>query len=617
MTCRARTACERGFRLAARPFALLLLSTLAACSDSGKPAATTPAPATSPIVVQVNQVALESRGPKIAIVEYGGTETQGKFDILRADTVVQSGTLTALPAFTEWGEGKRYFQADFSSLTAPGDYRVRVTFADGGASSPSFDVAEHALFDITADKLVSYFRENRWLAAGDKHIRVYDTQRYVNVWGGWKDAGGDTGKYLSHLSFANFFNPQQAAMAAWSLAKSYQLAPEKFKAAKLEARITEEAFWGADYLHRLLDPAGYFYQTVFDRWGEPGAERVVTGYSGLEGTYNTNYPAAFREGGGVAIAALARASLLAQQTGKHGEFTAAQYLADAEKGFAHLQAHNREYCDDGVENIIDDYTALLAATELYQATKKPAYLEAARQRAANLNRRMTKEGWFVSDAKDRPYYHGAEAGFPIVSLAYFLDIETDAANVAATQATIRQALRYQLELDRKVANPYNYARQTFRIFKDGKLGAERQDGFFMPHANETNYWWQGESARLASLATAAIVGGRIVSPDPKGAFGVTADLATFAQNQMDWTLGRNPYGMCLLYGFGQRNPPHADSAGDMVVGGISNGITGATKSDEGRGIVWAEGPDEQNWRWIEQWIPHTTWFLLAATTMDR
>lgn len=597
-----------------------MLCALVACSESGKTgtvSAPTSTPAEPTLVVQVNQVALELSGPKIAVVEYSGAETQGKFDILRADTVVQSGQLQALPAFSEWGEGKHYFQADFSSLSAAGNYRVRVTFGSRSESSAPFDVAEHALFDVTGDKLVSYFRENRWLAQGDKHIRVYDTQRYVNVWGGWKDAGGDTGKYLSHLSFANFFNPQQAAMASWSLAKSYQLAPEIFAKAKLDARITEEAFWGADYLHRLLDPEGYFYQTVFDRWGEPGAERVVTGYSGLEGTYNTNYPAAFREGGGVAIAALARASMLAKQTGKHGEFTAAQYLADAEKGFAHLQAHNAKYCDDGVENIIDDYTALLAATELYNATKKPDYLDAARKRADNLNKRMTPEGWFVSDAKDRPYYHGAEAGFPVVSLAYYLDVETDPARITAAKATIRKSLDYQLALDDKVVNPYNYARQTFRIYKDGKLAAERQEGFFMPHSNETNYWWQGESARLASLTTAAILGGRLVSADPKGTFGVTADLATFAQNQLDWTLGRNPFGMCLLYGFGVRNPPHADSAGDMVAGGISNGITGAVDSDAGRGIVWAAGPDENNWRWIEQWIPHTAWFLLAATTMSQ
>jgi len=568
------------------------------------------------LVVQLNQVALEAEGPKSAIVEAaGGDSTSGRFNVLRGDEIVQSGDLVALPRFSEWGEGRRYFKADFSSLTAPGRYRIEAVVGSDKAQSAAVDVVRQALFKTAADSLVAYFHASRWTNEADKHIRIYDTDRYVNVFGGWQDAGGDTGKYLSHLSFANYFNPQQSAMVTWVLAKSYDTVPGLYRKAGLDVRIIDEAFWGADFLHRALDPGGYFYETVFDRWGEPGAERVVTGYEGLDGRYSTNYNAAFREGGGVAIAALARASMLAGSTGRHGEFTGPQYLADAEKAFDHLQANNTKYCDNGVENIIDDYTALLAAAELYRATRKDSYLQAARVRAENLNKRMTPDGWFVSDDKDRPYYHGAEAGFPVVSLVYYLDIEQDPARIARARKTIGAAQDYQLALNGKVANPYDYARQSFRTYKDGKLSPDFQEGFFMPHANETGYWWQGESARLASLAAAAILGGRLVAPDPKNAFGVRSDLATFAQHQVDWTLGRNPFGMCMLYGFGARNPPSAESAGVMVKGGISNGITGATLSDQGRGIVWAEGPDENNWRWLEQWLPHSTWFLLAVTAM--
>jgi hypothetical protein len=345
------------------------------------------------VVVQLNQVALEAEGPKSAVVEVsGGDATSGRFTVLRGDEAVQSGDLVALPAFSEWGDARRYFKADFSSLSTPGRYRIEaIVGSDKGQSAP-VDIVSRALFTTTADSLVAYFHASRWTNDADKHIRIYDTDRYVNVFGGWQDAGGDTGKYLSHLSFANFFNPQQSAMVTWVLAKSYDTVPELYRKAGLDARIIDEAFWGADFLHRALDPAGYFYETVFDRWGEPGAERVVTGYEGLDGRYSTNYNAAFREGGGVAIAALARASMLASSTGRHGEFTGVQYLADAEKAFDHLQVNNRKYCDNGVENIIDDYTALLAATELYRATKKDSYLQAARVRAENLNKRMTPEG---------------------------------------------------------------------------------------------------------------------------------------------------------------------------------------------------------------------------------
>jgi hypothetical protein len=578
--------------------------------------------AESAVLVHVNQVALERIGPKAAIVEYTGAESSGRFVVLDGNAAVLDGRaavltapLTALPEFTEWGNGRRYFKADFSSLESSGTYRIEATIGNETARSPAFAVRDNAVFTTTAAAMLDYFRANRYTNEADERIRIFDTQRYVNVWGGWKDAGGDDGKYLSHLSYANFFNPQQTALVVWALADSYGSAQTLYREAGLETRVVEEALWGADYLHRLLDPEGYFYMTVFDRWGEPGAERMVTGYVGIDGVYTAGYRAAFREGGGVAIAALARASRLSRETGMRGEFAAEQYLEDAERAFAHLEKNNRAYCDDGVENIIDDYTALLAAIELHRATTKRAYLDAARLRADHLRQRLTAEGWLRSDQDSRPYYHAVEAGFPVLSLVHYIGIEPDQQLVQQARDTIRVTLDHQLALDDEVANPFNYARQHFRLYRNGKRDERLQAGFFIPHANETGYWWQGESARLASLATAAILGGRALANSASGPFGVNARLAEFAQNQLDWTLGRNPFDMCLLYGFGAKHPPSAVSAGTMVNGGISNGITGAVGSDEGRGIIFAPGPDDENWRWLEQWLPHSTWFLLAATAM--
>ena len=110
----------------------------------------------------------------------------------------------------------------------------------------------------------------------------------------------------------------------------------------------------------------------------------------------------------------------------------------------------------------------------------------------------------------------------------------------------------------------------------------------MPHDNESHDWWQGKNARLASLTAAAIWGGKITHSDPSGAFGINNGLANFAQSQIDWLMGKNPYQVSMLYGFDVNNPPHAKSAGTMLNGGI----TGATLSPEGRRITWAEGPDE-------------------------
>ncbi|MGH8263284.1 MAG: glycoside hydrolase family 9 protein, partial [Steroidobacteraceae bacterium] len=569
------------------------------------------------LTLHVNQVVLERAGPKSAIVEYTGESKDGRFTVYENNAEVLTGGLVEQPKFEAWGTGRRYFNADFSALARSGRYRLEANFGDLEAVSPDFVVADRALFTVAAESLVNYFRLSRHVKAADHHIRVWGSKEYVDVWGGWKDAGGDNGKYLTHLSYANFFNPQQTGFAAWALARAYEFAPQEFRRQGIERPVIEEALWGADFLHRLLSRDGYFYMTVFDRWAEPGAERVLTAYSGIHGEYSTSYQAAFREGAGSAIAALARAARLSRESGIGGVFTADQYLADAERAFDHLQENNLRYVDDGKENIIDDYTALLAATELYKSTSKPAYLDAARKRAESLTGRLTPDGWWRSDDGARPFYHGADAGFPVLSLSEYLAIEKDAARKQKVTSVIERALDAQIELDAGVANPFDYARQSFQLYRDGKRDSTTQTGFFMPHANETGYWWQGETARLASLATAAVIGGRAVHEQSGAAFGVDAKLAAFAQHQIDWTLGRNPFDICMLYGFGARNPPHSWSAGDHVRGGLSNGITGADGNDDGSGIQFGASDDSENWRWYEQWIPHAAWFLLATASQAQ
>ena len=81
----------------------------------------------------------------------------------------------------------------------------------------------------------------------------------------------------------------------------------------------------------------------------------------------------------------------------------------------------------------------------------------------------------------------------------------------------------------------------------------------------------------------------------------------------------------MMNGIGQKNPKEYDGTSEhdaTLKGGIANGITG--KNKDGSGIAWDDDgvayvgfdPDEfwHNWRWIEQWLPHTTWFLNALAT---
>jgi hypothetical protein len=410
-------------------------------------------------------------------------------------------------------------------------------------------------------------------------------------------------------------SPQQTPLVTWSLIKAGDVLKKPLEKWGLTDSLRSEAVWGADYIMRNLSPKGYFYMTIFSYFNkDPEARRVV----GLHANSVTTdeYQCAFREGGGMAIAALARIS----RWKVNGDYTSAQYLDAARRAYAHLVVNNTKYDDDGKENIIDDYCALLGATELWIATDSAYYGDQARMRAGNLAARLTTAGYFRADDGRRPFWHASDAGLPVVALIRYLDKETDPARRSQTLAVIRQALQYNLRVTGEVGNPFGYARQTF-LYKDSV-----KDGFFIPHDNETGWWWQGENARLGSLATAALEGRRVLGEQPHGTgYPYTASLPAFsdslsvyAARQYSWILGCNPYSMCFMYGFGAHNVPymHSNFGHGSETGGISNGITGMEGNGDGSGIDFRTSDQGNEWRWTEQWIPHAAWFLQALTAMD-
>ncbi|TYK64288.1 glycoside hydrolase family 9 protein [Colwellia echini] len=601
-----------------RIFLFLLLVSISGCSS--KPIPPSNPPNLSNAAIYINQIAFDAQAPKRAVVALPIGESASRFIVYQGNNIVYQGQLSTQPSFNEWGQGVQYFIADFSSVQRLGQFHVAVTTAKQQVSSSTFAIKQNAYFALTTKSLINYFKASRHTNPQDNTIRINGAERLVNVSGGWINSGSNQNKYLSNADQPNFLSSQQGAIAAWAMAKSYSKLSSLYDQYNLTTPLAEEVIWGADYLHRILDSDGYFYLSVFDsntlNNDDLDEERLIAGYDEIEGSYTDNYKASFRQGAGLAIAALARAHELSNKTGVQGEFSAKQYLVDAEHAFEHLQQFNLTYVGNGKENIIDDYTALIAATELYRITKKSKYLKAARERALSLNNRMSAQGTFKSDDDERPFYHGVEAGLPIIALVDYLSIEENRQIKSKTKRTIKLALDYQLALNTQVANPFNLARQTFKTYQEG-VYSKQQEGFFMPHLNDANNWWQGENSRMASLTAAAIWGGKLTHSDRQGAFGIDNSLARFAQSQIDWLMGSNPYQVSMLYGFGVANPPHANSAGNMLNGGISNGITGATLSSEGRGITWAEGPDENNWRWTQQRLENTTWYLLAITAMTE
>jgi hypothetical protein len=494
----------------------------------------------------------------------------------------------------------RWWCADFSAVSRPGRCFVSIDGASPPLVSRPFRIAGTVLDLQLMSDLLHYVKSQRCTGifdAADRACPTHGSERTADVHGGWTDASGDVSKVLSHLSYANTMNPQQTPQLVWCLVEGRARLPAQ--PSWFDERIVDEALHGADFLVRMQHPDGWFHTSVFDRWSKDVRERVLCSFSTQQGHRHATMQAGFRQGGGSAIAALARC---ASALPRDGDFTRARYLSAAERGFVHLERHTLAYLDDGRENLIDDACALLAAGELFAATGAARWLDAAEARAERLLSRQHPEGWFwVDDERTRSWFHAVDAGLPLLALLRFIEAAPGTADVV--REPLARALRQQVALaEPGPGNPFGYPRQY--VLQPG--GPDRVQ-FFMPHDNPSGYWWQGENARLASIACACLAATRAFADDPA----LCEALRRTARGAFDWLFGLNPFDVCMMQGAGH-NPPRYEPDYWNAPGGVCNGITAGLDDEDDIDFRWPwETDPKHSWRWTEQWLPHAAWLFAA------
>jgi hypothetical protein len=583
--------------------------------------------------ILTNHVGYDATGPKRAVI-LGSASDKFSGCVLRDDRTNEA--ILSIPAqhagpVKKWRDWD-FWTIDFDSFSTEGTYRLVCTSGDHSIPSYPFVIQRLLLERNTLSDAIYYFKEERSsgrMDQADRHL-PFDGKKQgtVDAHGGWWDATGDYGKHLSHLSFSTYFNPQQIPMAIYIFFKSTELLNARGipELTRYKDRMLDEAMFGADYLVRVKVPGGSFYRSVSTGGvKQVPEERKIAGEMKKFGIYQSSdksprdmveqanndleYEVSYRSGGGVAVAALAIASTYPFS----GEYKNSEYLKAAQEAFDFLEKNNLKLVNDGKENIVDDYCALTATTELYKATKKEIYKAAADKRAASLMARLTAEGsyanyWRADDAK-RPFFHASDAGFPAVSLLYYGEIASPEARQKVRE-TIGKSLSFQLAINQEVNNPFDYARQLTQD-KDG----HRRTTFFFPHNTEVAPWWQGENARLASLAAAARLAAKQFPDDPD----FQKQLRAFATSQLNWVLGLNPFDSSMMNGVGRNNPQYLffDSwEFTNAPGGISNGITAGFKDEEDidYNLTYKQTGADNDWRWQEQWLPHGAWYILAVSS---
>ncbi|MFN3302312.1 MAG: glycoside hydrolase family 9 protein [Roseateles sp.] len=467
--------------------------------------------------VAVNQVGYLPGAAKWAVLPAGAAD---EFRLVRAgtDTVVLRGQLAPARSWAPAGAAVRL--ADFSALTAPGDYELRV---DGQPVSPRISVSPDAYAALTAASLKAFYFNRAGIALEPRHAGPWarpaghpDTDILVHASAasakrpegsrlsspkGWYDAG-DYNKYIVN-----------SGITVYTLLAAYEQFPALFQAQNLNIPesgnelpdVLDEVLWNLEWMLTMQDPAdGGVYHKLTNKGfdgnvmpHEAKGERYVV----AKGTAATLDFAAV-----MAHASRVFKPFEAQRPGLSVRLrdaaVAAWRWAQAHPNVPFKNppdVHTGEYGDTR----LDDELAW-AAAELYLTTGEAAYRDAL---ALDLHT-VRVPGW------------GDVVGLAWMSLAQNRDKLTQADAALVTKRV--------------------------RAFGDELATLWRDSAYRLTMESANDYVW-GSNAQALNQALMLIQAYRL---------GNDRAQLDAAQSVLDYVLGRNPLGMSYVTGFGQRSPMH-------------------------------------------------------------
>ncbi len=269
--------------------------------------------------VFINQVGYEIHAPKRFTVWTSFPARSGRFAVTTASGPAYEGNLHGgerlIGAFnSDWGG--YYWQGDFTAFDTRGSYTIAVELEGAKASSPSFDIGPHLLWDKTVPQALRAFTLHRCGATAPGRsaaCHLDDACGDHSLAGGWHD-GSD-------------YDKTHALEYLWRLVNAYGVVRWRIDAAGPEAQPgaawLEEIKWGAELaLKAVKDDGAVCPMPVSDPeyWGPPELETDNEPGTGDERRTAGNE----QESAAWCAAALARLALLFPEDN-------AQYLAAARR----------------------------------------------------------------------------------------------------------------------------------------------------------------------------------------------------------------------------------------------------------------------------------------------
>ena len=479
------------------------------------------------VYVRLNQLGFSLDQPKSAML-FSHEPLPAEFQIVNVHNgaVVFRGAVKTVEG--SWGQFDHHGELDFSSFRQSGSFAIQV----GSATSSKFTIAP-AINAQLPDQLLEFIRQQRcgYNPFVDAACHTFDGRTafgpappgtYINASGGWHDAG-DQLKYLLTAS-----NATAQMLLAYHLAPDRRIFADKFNnlgqpGANGTPDILDEALWGLAWMLRLHPaPDQLYHQVADDRdhkgFRLPQAETVDYGWG--PGSYRVVY---FADGQPQGLRQYkSESNGVANLAGRYAAAMALGYQIWKDdprmQSFAQtlLQAGREVYelgrAKEGVQQV-NSYGAPYrysettwsddmewGAAELFRATRDNRYLRDAQRYALLAN----DESWMGKDEVGHYQY------YPFMNAGHFrlFDLVDN-----RTKKQLASFYREQIErcLKQSERNPY-------------RIGVP--------------FIWCSNNL-LVALATECLMYERMTGD---------GRYQKFTARQIDWLLGKNPWGVSMFTG---------------------------------------------------------------------
>ena len=480
-----------------------------------------------------------------------------------------------------------YVTGDFTTVRQPGTYYIR----SGEVRSFPFHISK-SVYDEPMQLALSYFSKQRCgnSTTGfmtpchvDDGIRL-DNNKHQDVSGGWHDAS-DVRKWVDATIYG----------MVGILRMAETVGHERYR-----NRIVEELKWGNRYFLNMQEPEGYVMSHV-------GGDVFVH-------ADNNRWTDNRLETDDNRIIQTKPAEISSQFTFAAVEAEMYEYMKTADPAYARKCLDAAVKCFDWCVRTVENYTAsthgiaIVAAVELYKATKEAKYKDFAFKMADKLvalqvsEKKEPLQGFFRDSEKSDDFYQAIFQGDnPLIGLCKLLTAFPDQKNGKYRDAVKQYCYQYlQFISERNAFGLLPYGVYLERQGGDRNVGRYCYRYFMHPEQE----WWVGINANIAGKAVGLIMASRLLN-DPK--------LTVTAQRQLDWIFGANPFGVSSMIGVGYSHPgipltyvnlKEFSPATPHIPGAVINGI-GGDRNDL---------PDlfAGSWQTCEYWTPmicYTLWLM--------